>query len=64
MRAIAGEDFVSGFGYEDVVFYSYAELAGHVYAGLDCDDLSGLELAFAVGFEEWVFVDLKAEAVS
>ena len=63
MRAIAGEDFVTGFGYEDVVFDSDSELAGHVYAGFDCKNLAGFELALAVGFEEWIFVDLKAESV-
>ncbi len=52
MRAVAGQDFVPGFGYQDVVFNSHAELAGDVYAGLDCDDLTGLELAFAARFEE------------
>lgn len=41
-----------GFGYEDVVFYSDAELAGDVHAGLDCDYLTGFEFAFGVGHEE------------
>jgi len=64
MWALVGEDFVSGFGYEDVIFDTDTELAGHVYAGLDCDDLAGLELAFAVRLEEGGFVDFQAEAVS
>ena len=55
---------MAGFGYEDVVFDSDAELAGDVYAGLDCQNLASFEFAFAIRFEEWVFVDLKAEAVS
>ena len=63
MGAFIGQDFVSCFGYEDVVLYADSELAWHVYAGLDCDDLAGLELALAVRLEEWIFVDLKAEAV-
>jgi hypothetical protein len=63
MRAFMGEDFVAGFGYEDVIFDADTELAGHVYAGLDRKNLTGFELAFAVGLEEWVFVDLKAESV-
>ena len=50
MRALMGEDFESGFGYEDVIFYADSELAGHVYAGLDCDDLAGFEFTFAVRF--------------
>jgi len=54
---------MAGFGYEDVVFDSDAELAGDVYAGLDCQNLASFEFAFAIRFEEWVFVDLKAEAV-
>jgi len=37
--AVSGQDFVAGFGYEDVVFDSDSELAGHVYAGLDCQNL-------------------------
>lgn len=41
---------MSGFGYEDVVFYSHAELAGDVYARLDCDDLAGFELALLPAF--------------
>jgi len=64
MGAFAGEDFVACFGYEDVVFDSYAEPAGDVYAGLDCDDLAGFEFSFAVRFEEGGFVDFEAEAVS
>lgn len=48
MGTVAGQDFVAGLGYEDVVFYSDAEFAGDVYAGLDRDDLAGLEFAFAV----------------
>ena len=40
---------MSGFGYEDVVFNSDAELAGDVYAGLDCDDLACLEFASCRG---------------
>jgi len=64
MGAVVCEDFVSCFGYEDVVFYPYSELAGDVYAGLDCDDLAGLELAFAIVFEEGGFVYFQAEAVS
>jgi len=64
MGTLVGKDFVSCFGYEDVVFDSDAELAGDVYAGFDCDDLAGLEFAFPIRLEEWVFVNLKAEAVS
>ena len=58
------EDFVSGFGYEDVIFDTDSELAGDVYAGFDCDDLAGLELAFSVRLEEGGFVYFQAEAVS
>ena len=34
--AVSGQDFVAGFGYEDVVFYADSEFAGDVYSGLDC----------------------------
>src|SRR4030042_7116470 len=64
MRALIGEDFTSCFGYEDVVFDADSELAGDVYAGLDCDNLAGLEFTFAVGLEEGGFVYFQAEAVS
>lgn len=64
MWALVSKDFVSGLCYEDVIFDSDAELAGDVYAGLDCDYLAGFEFALAIGFEEWVFVYFQAEAVS
>jgi len=50
MGAVSGEDFAAGFSYEDVVFDSDSELAGHVYAGFDCQDLAGFEPAFGVCF--------------
>jgi hypothetical protein len=55
---------VACFGYEDVVFYADSELAGDVYAGLYSDYLAGLELTFAVRFQERVFVDFQSEAVT
>ena len=64
MGAVAGEYFVSGFGYEDVVFNSHAEFAADVYAGFYRDDLASFKFAFAAGFEEGRFVDFQAEAVT
>jgi len=63
MGALAGENPVAGLGDEDVVFDANAELAGHVDAGLDGENLAGLERAFGFRLEEWGFVDLQAEAV-
>ena len=36
MRTFAGYYFMAGFGDEDVVFEPHAELAGDIYAGLNC----------------------------
>ena len=63
MGALAGEDFAAGLGDEDVVLDADAELAGHVDAGLDGEDLACFELAFRFRFEEWGFVDFQAEAM-
>ena len=63
MGTLAGEDFVAGVGDEDVVFDTDAKLAGHVDAGLDSEDLAGLELAFTVRLEERDFVDFQTEAM-
>lgn len=52
MRTTAGQYAATGLGYEDVIFYSHAEFAGHVYARLNRNNLSGFELALAFGFEE------------
>jgi len=63
MGALAGEDFVAGLGDEDVVFDADAQFAGHVDAGLDGEDLAGLERAFGFRLEERGFVDVQAEPV-
>jgi len=47
MGAFAGEDFMAGVGYEDVIFNSDAESAGNINARLNGDDLAGLEGALA-----------------
>ena len=47
MGAFAGEDFMAGLGYQDIIFYSHAESAGNINARLNGDDLAGLEGALA-----------------
>ena len=62
MGALAGEDFAAGLSDKDVVFDADADLAGHVDAGLDGQNLAGLESALRVRLEERGFVDFQAEA--
>ena len=35
MWTLAGQYSGAGLGYKNVIFYSYAELARHIYAGLN-----------------------------
>ena len=63
MRAFACEDLSTALGDEDIVLDADAKLAREVDAGLDRDDLAGLQSAFRFFFEEGDLVDFEAEAV-
>ena len=62
--ALAGEELAAGVCDEDVVFDADAELAGEVDAGLDGDDLAGLEYALGLLPQERQLMDFQAEAVA